>query len=187
MQSWLDIIGSFVIAGTITVMVISFNAQMQANAEEIFKSAYGQQSARTTAEILETDFYKMGNRVTGSKLILADSNRISFNSDIDNNTVVDSISYYLGTAASINRTYEKPLYRKVNSSAPQMVALVTEVKFTYLDSMSVEMLPITLLLQPMRDRVKAVRVRLITRSPENTGDTLYQSTEWTKLIRPKNL
>lgn len=187
MQSWLDIVGSFVVAGTITLMVIQFNSQMQTNAEEIFKSAYGQLSARTSAEIIESDFYKMGNRITGNKLTIADTSRITFATDIDNNTVADTVSYYLGTASSISRIYEKPLYRKLNAENPQMVALVTEIKFTYLDSLSVELPPISLQLQAVRNRVKAIRIRLITRSPENTGDTLYQSTEWTKLIRPKNL
>jgi len=187
MNNLLDIIGSMIIAGTISVMVIQFNTQMQRSAEEIFKSAVGQQSARDAAEIFESDMYRIGNRVVGQRITLADSVQIEFRGDIDNNLVADTIRYYMGTPQSISRQYEKPLYRKLGNSNPQLVALVSELSFSYFDSLGVE-LPSFLLTNPVvRNRIKTIGIRLITRSPEYMGNDNYQSTEWLRRIRPMNL
>jgi len=187
MQNLLDIIGSFIIAGTISLMVMNFTTQMQNSAEEIFKSAVGQQSARDIASIIESDFYRIGNRVVGQRLTIADSTQIEFRGDIDNNLVADTVYYYTGTPSSIGKTYEKPLYRKVGNSTPALVALVSEINFSYFDSLSVE-IPSYLLTNPIvRNRVKTIGIRLMTRSPEYMGNDNYQSTEWLRRIRPMNL
>ena len=81
-----------------------------------------QSNITSLVEDIEYDFRQIGYKVSSSpKILVADSSRITYLADIDNNNVIDTITYYLGDVLQLSNTQnprDKFLYRIINSSNP---------------------------------------------------------------------
>jgi hypothetical protein len=106
-----------------------------------------QQNLTTVALVCENDFRKIGFCSDWTKLpdpskaiILADSNRIKFLTDIDPLGSIDTMYYYLGPTSELTNTAnprDRMLYRVVNSETPRGVNLgVTQFYVVYFDALS---------------------------------------------------
>ena len=120
MSYWLDLIGSYIMGGTVILMIVGLNVYISNSATDNLYTNIAQSNITTTSEIIHNDFYKIGYKVSGNKIVIADSNQIKFYSDIDNNGTIDSIYYYTGTASQLTSTQnpnDKLLYRVFNNSS----------------------------------------------------------------------
>src|SRR5437867_266744 len=123
-----DIIGSMIIGGIVLLMLMVFNGNVvESSGTQIYKTTV-QGNLTTVTDILETDFRKMGYRLPrlqDSAITFADTGKISFKGDFDDNGVIDSLTYYLDTAktALTPNPNDKLLYRKLNTSAPQAMCV----------------------------------------------------------------
>ncbi|MBA4405974.1 hypothetical protein C0389_01740 [bacterium] len=112
-----------------------------------------QQNLVEVVKLIEYDFRKIGYCYDWTKIpnqalaiISADSNRISFLTDIVNTTaandygngVVDTLRYYLGSTSELSVTpnpNDRLLYRVINGEVPKGSNLgVTQFKLTYFDA-----------------------------------------------------
>ncbi len=80
MQFLLDHLGAMVIGGILILSIIGLNFQMNSASYDKFAQSTIQQTALSTVETLEYDFYKIGYRVSTEKIDLADSTTFKFNS-----------------------------------------------------------------------------------------------------------
>src|SRR5438046_9552775 len=83
-------------------MLISFDGNIthQGSAQTI--KVMAQTNLGAVKDILEFSLRKMGYRVaipSDSAIVIADSNKIKFKGDFDNNGSVDTITYYLNPTA----------------------------------------------------------------------------------------
>lgn len=145
----LDIMGSMIIGGLLMLILFRLNDAATENTYNYGGELTSQQNLSTIVQILEYDFRKIGYCKDWVKIpdptkaiLLADSTRIKFLTDTDNDGSVDTMYYYLGPLSELSGTpnpRDRLLYRVVNSEAPSGVNLgVTLFRLTYYDALGDE-------------------------------------------------
>ncbi len=182
MANLLDIIAAFLIGGILFLMIMNLNvysseAKFASDSELLL-----QRDAQTLAEILSHDLRKIGYGHTGTSILVADSQRIKFVADIDTNSVLDTVTLFLGSPDEVTGTpnpRDRYLYRIVNgvqSSGP--VLGLVRLRFVYRDILSSVTTNIP--------DIKYVETEIWVETPHPVNDT-YPFTYWEMKIRPRNL
>lgn len=142
----LDIIGSMIIGGILLSITMRLN---DAATEKTYNNSGElsmQQNLAVVAQILEKDFRKIGycadwnNFPDPSKaIVFADTSRIIYLTDIDSDSDMDSINYYLGPASELSATpnpRDRLLYRVLNNETPLASNMgVTQFRLVYFDAL----------------------------------------------------
>jgi len=140
MNSMLDIIGAFLAGSLLLISLIGTNTHL---VESTYKNSLmitAQENAGEISKLVEYDLRKIGYGNDSLKVYIttADSNRITFISDHDNNGTRDSISYFTGDTTEVTETpnpHDRRLYRVVNTKSPQIISVgLTRLHFSYYDS-----------------------------------------------------
>ncbi len=185
----LDIVGSMVIGSVVVLILLMLNLNIISSSSENLNTNIAQRDLTTATWIMEYDFYKMGYRVSGSKLAIADSNEIKFYTDLDNDGNQDSIHYFLGDLSEYSSTSnpdDRPLYRKENNNSFATAFSIVEFNLTYHDSVGNAIDYTSLKNQSSRALVKTINIMLAIESGEPVEGN-YQVSRWMKKITPKNL
>jgi len=142
----LDILGSIIIGGIL--MMITWRLS-DAATEKTYNNSGElslQQNLATVAQILENDFRKIGYCADWNKfpdpskaVVFADTSNIIYLTDIDLDSDMDSIRYYLGPTSELSATpnpRDRLLYRVLNHESPLASNLgVTQFKMVYFDAL----------------------------------------------------
>lgn len=146
----LDLAGSILIGGLIMLILFRMNDAAVENVYNNGGELSLQQNLAITAKVLEDDFRKIGYCADWKKIpdpsksiLLADSNRIRFLTDVDKGSgpdgIVDTILYAVGPTSELSQTpnpRDRFLYRIVNSETPRGINLgVTQFKIIYFDAL----------------------------------------------------
>ncbi|MGD8779943.1 MAG: hypothetical protein PVH88_13395 [Ignavibacteria bacterium] len=187
----IDVLGSAVIGGMVILLTISINLQMNDLSEDIFMDSIVQGNATSSASDFKYDLYKIGYGVTGNKFITADSTNLYYYSDFNNDGTIDSIHFSLGPTDSLSGTTnpnDRPLYRTLNGSSANksVLLIVNKFEFIYYDSVGNTISYDSLAYSSGRNKIRTIEAKAKFQA-ELTNDTLYQSTDWNAVIRPKNL
>jgi len=145
-SSVLDIIGSFVIAGFLFLMTMRLNQSSTETSANYHAQLDLQTNLTTLVSILEFDLRKIGYCRNFEKipdpskaLLLADSTRIKFLCDYNNDGDLDSIFYWLGPTSELTDTpnpRDRYLYKKTNHMTPEKWNFgVTTFKLKYYDAL----------------------------------------------------
>jgi hypothetical protein len=141
----LDIVGSVAVAGFLLLMALRMNASAN-EASAVYMGSYVLQTNITAlVDIIETDFRKIGYCKDWRKIAnptasirIADSSRLRFWTDVDNDGSLDSITYYLGPTSELAATpnpADRYLYRQVNTQTPLRMSLgITRFALQYFDA-----------------------------------------------------
>ena len=189
MAYWLDLLGSYIIAGAIILMVGRLNVYVLNSSNENLQANLEQLKLTASSEIIDYDFYKIGYKITGDKIVLADSDKIKFYSDINNDGTGDTLYYYYGDVSELLSTKnpsDKLLYRIFNNGTPFSSNIITDFKISYFDSLNTQISYASLSNQSSRNDIRTIQIYLKVESAEPV-DTVYQAVEWQKKITPKNL
>lgn len=189
MSYLLDIVGSFIIGSFVVLILLVLNLNIMSHTTENLNTNIAQRDLTTTVWIIEYDLFKIGYRVKGSKIEIADSTEIKFYSDFNNNETIDSIHYYLGDVSEFSSTpnpLDRPLYRKENDNSNSAQLSVVDFVLTYSDSIGND-IDYALLSSPaVRNTIRTIKVKLKIESDEPING-IYQVSQWEKKITPKNL
>ena len=127
MSTIIDIIASIIIGGMMIGIMLKLNGNAAQNVYLNSGEVVCQQNLVSQAQILETDFRRIGYcsdytniQDVSKSIISADTSSIKFVADLDQNGIMDTVYYYLGPASELNATLDprdKILYRIVNSAA----------------------------------------------------------------------
>ncbi|GJQ21535.1 MAG: hypothetical protein HBSIN02_18900 [Bacteroidia bacterium] len=142
----MDIIGSFVIAGFLFLMTMRLNQSAQETSAAYHTQLNLQTNLTTMVSILEYDLRKIGYCRDFKKipdptksLLLADSTRIKFLCDYNNDGNLDSIFYWLGDPSELSDTpnpRDRYLYKKTNNLTPEKWNFgVTTFRLKYYDAL----------------------------------------------------
>lgn len=146
----IDLTGSILIGGLILLILFRMNSAAVENVYNNGGELSLQQNLAVTAKVLEEDFRKIGFCADWKKIpdpsksiLMADSNKIRFITDIDNGSGpdgnVDTLLYALGPTSELASTpnpRDRFLYRVVNSQQPKGINLgVTQFKLIYFDAL----------------------------------------------------
>ena len=184
MSSHLNLIGSIIIGGLLFLTINRFGSTMNQNSTEKVLDSITIQNASSISQLIEFDFNRMGLGVPQNTLALvqADTNSISFLSDIDKNGVIDTVHYVLSdinAASSTENPRDMILYRLLNNQSQQDAALgVTEFKLRYFNSIGNETTDMT--------QITTFEITLTVESiaPSNNR---YSTFYWQTMISPPNL
>jgi hypothetical protein len=147
----IDLVGSILIGGLIMLILFRMNSSAVENVYNNGGELSLQQNLSVTAKVLEDDFRKIGFCADWKKIpdpsksiLLADSTRIRFLTDIDKDGSgpdgnVDTLLYALGPTSELTVTpnpSDRFLYRIINSETPRGINLgVTQFKLIYFDAL----------------------------------------------------
>src|SRR5258706_4681359 len=119
MSALYDIVVSVVIGGMILGMLVLFNGTIaqEGTAQQI--KVMAQTNFTEVTRDLEFNLRKMGYGLTGSdsSIVTADSNRIKFKGDLDDNGTIDTMTYYFNPtlASGHANTNTNILYTTLNA------------------------------------------------------------------------
>lgn len=147
----LDILGSTIIGGLLLMILLRMNDSAVQNNYHYSGEQIVQQNLVEVVKLLEYDFRKIGYCLNWQAIpnpalaiIYADSNRISFLTDIVTSVgtfgdgIVDTLHYYLSSTDSLTVTpnpFDRLLYRVINSNPARGSNLgITQFKLTYFDA-----------------------------------------------------
>lgn len=138
----LDLIGSIVIAGFVMLMGLRMNANIADSNQSYKTDVIVQESLVSLVQSIEYDFRKMGYKVLDPTTVVlrADSTHITFQGDIDDNGVIDTVEWYLGPSiTSTPNPKDRILYRKISPPPLSGTAItgsvpgVTQLNIKYLN------------------------------------------------------
>ena len=144
-SSLLDIMGSIVIGGMLFLILLRLNEAAVKNSFQYNGELIVQQNLVEIVKLLEHDFRRIGYCSDwtaipdpSKSIIAADSSSISFLTDVNEDGIVDTLSYYLGPLSELDHTpnpRDRMLYRTVNGSNPLGSNLgVTKFNLRYFDT-----------------------------------------------------
>ena len=152
----IDILGSVMIGGVLLLILLRLNDSAVQNSFQYNGEMIVQKNLVEIVQLLEYDFRKIGyckdwnNFPDPTKAIItADSNYITFLTDLDSDKFMDTLTYTLGSVDELSHTAnpnDRMLYRQVNNEPLVTSNLgVTYFRMTYYDSFGEEIpFPITL-------------------------------------------
>ena len=198
-----DIIGSITVGGIVLLMLLVFNGSVMESAGiQTFKTTV-QGNLTSVTDIIETDLRKMGYRLAAagdSAIVYADTNRIKFKGDFDNNGTVDTLQYYIDTVkGSITpNPRDRVLHRVLNNQSPQAMYLgMIGFKLQYFDA-SDSLLKVTPI--PAPGKIKSLKLAITIESTDRFldnrkggqmnnvfNDTTYAGVYWERTFKPRNL
>ena len=185
MQSWLDILGSFVIGGIVLVMIAGFSLRMNQSAQGFLTDTMTQREISTDAEDIDFYLYKIGYRKSGDKILNAEAAKIQYYSDYDNNGTMDTITYSAVNNTNGSITSTVPVMLKINNSQFQ-VYKVNSFYIVYFDSSGSIISSLKLQQQTNRNIIRSIKITAKFLSKEKVDDKFYLK-EYKKIIRIKNI
>ncbi len=189
MSDLIDLMGSFIIGAMVLLMLTTFNSTVSSSTYANLFDGVIQRQIVSSSTSIEDDFYKIGFKVAGAKIAVADSDEIKFCSDIENDGTLDTIRYFLGDIDELSGTPnpdDRYLYRDLNSSGPKSLYIVSRFNLSYNDSLGQHINYSDLANAAGRARIKTVRLQMIQESQESIENN-YSLAKFEKTIRPKNL
>lgn len=152
-QVILDIISSSFVFGTLLVMALRLNGSVTENMETYNGDLIVQNNICAVVNQIEYDFRKIGYCADPTQIpdpttaiILADSDRIKFKTDLSTVTsttgdsTVDYVYYYLGPTSELSMTpnpNDRILYRVENNAAPKGSNMgITRFSLMYFDALN---------------------------------------------------
>ncbi len=191
----MDLIGSFIIGGIVLVMLVGFNGTIMEDAGAQTIKVMAQTNLTEVTNILDYEFRKMGYRVDSapdSSILYADSLKIIFAGDLDNNGSVDTVRYRFDPLTS---GYSNPnthlLYKSINSQPPQLInAGITRMRFWYYDASGAPLVS-----NPVASpsKIKSVKIAVNVESREPYKETtmpylkLNPGVYWERTFKPQNM
>ncbi len=193
----MDIAGAAIFFGAILLMVMKLNISLmetnyQSNTRVMtHEQLAGVDTLAGAAKILDEDFSKIGAN-TSNAFVIADSNRITFKGDLDNNGVVDSVKYSLVNLtipAGENPNLKYRLLRRQNTETGIQGGVgVSQFKLSYYDSLG------RALAAPVASgslsKIRSIKIQVQAQSRsriKNDIDTTFASAYWERIISPRNL
>jgi hypothetical protein len=199
MASMLDVIGAIILFGVVLLMTLQLNiftaetAMQQNLTAQNQEWVTGNESGLGFSGMIEYDLAQIGyGDSLAPSVTLADTNRITFRADIDNNGSVDSVKYYVTNPPSIppgGNQNLKYLFRKQNTeSGLEGWVGVSQFRILYLDNMG-RSLPVPVSGASLSD-IRSIRVQIALESAtrvKSDWDTTFASSYWETLISPANI
>lgn len=200
MSALLDTIFSMVIGGMILIFVHHLNININTAAASKTMSTSVQQHVTNFTDILESDLRKAGyNAFVPATISLAESTRIRFKGDFDNNGTVDSLFYYFGAIADPEFTNPaaRVIYRQLNAGPAEAVHLgATRLRFWYFSAAGTPLATTPAVSNPAVIRTIKIGLKIELaiqvapyKKPNGTlaYDTTYSSAAWERILKPVNL
>jgi hypothetical protein len=190
----IDILGSLIIGGLLLLILMRLNGSVTENYYITGSDRNLQRSLAETAILIEKDFRKMGYCADPYKITenmdivtVADSDFISFYTDVDKDGNLDIMTYFLSDTNALAETKnprDRILYRQINSNTPLIISTnITRFLFEYYDVFG------TKLTSPVASpgNITHLRISMRVEDPEAYNEQ-YSNAYWQQVrLTSKNL
>jgi hypothetical protein len=140
----LDIIGSVIMGGVLMITLLNTHANAVQNTYNYGGDVNVQQGLALLVNTIDSDFRKIGYSSIQTfvlnptqVIILADTSKIKFLSDINNNGTIDTVYYYLTTTSGqSNSILYRMTHDNVSAAVTSQYPGVSIFRFAYYDSSS---------------------------------------------------
>ncbi len=190
----LDLLGAALISGFLLVMVYHSNARMNETLFTTGNDLVVQEQLVNLVQIIEKDVRRIGYCKNQMKIpdpskavISAGTNSFTFQTDVDDDGNVDTLSYYRGTVAEQTGTpnpRDMMLYRKLNQYQPLAMNIgLTRFDLKYFDINDDS------LNSPVADPTQINNVEIAIQLESSVPyDTIYSYVAWRQMrMRTRNL
>ena len=191
----LDIVGSIIVGGLILLILFRLNSSATSNLYNENSELTVQQAMVSQVQVIESDFRKIGYCKIWTKIpdptkaiLLADSTRIKFLTDLDNDGAVDSLYYYLVPTSELPSTpnpKDRLLYRVVNAQTAKSSNIgITNFKLTYYDALDKKITPLPV---ANTGQIHKIQIDLQVENSESV-DSVYTTVFWRQVkLAARNL
>ncbi len=147
----IDILGATIIGGLLLLTITRMNGTATENRFVYGNDKILQREIVNVANIIETDFRKIGycedpSQVSDATtlILLADTSSITFLMDVDRNGFLDTLSFYVSDTDALSFTKnpsDRIMYRKLNIQQPLMICSnITRFYIKYFDALGMELM-----------------------------------------------
>lgn len=190
----IDILGSTIAGGMLMMILFRLNDAAVQNTYNYGNDLIVQQNLVEVVTLLEYDFKKIGYCKDWTKIpdpsqaiISADSTSITFLTDQNNDGIVDTMRYYVGSPNDLSTTpnpNDRMLYRVVNNATPASANLgITQFKLIYYDALMNKLS--FLITNP--SQIQTIQLSITVESPYSYAND-YQRVFWRQVrLSAKNL
>ncbi len=192
MSVMMDYVASGIVFAILAITVAGLQVNINSTLYSNTFSVRVQGNAVQLACQLEHDILKAGYRVPSGAVSVADSNRLTFQSDMNNTHTVTTLSYTTGNTTQLLSTVnpnDYPLFRTEGGVQVTQNWGLISFRFAYYDSVMHPLLG-TPLDSEDRALIRSVQVSFVVQSPEpviSNVDTSWPAITWQKLLVPRNL
>ncbi|HKJ66603.1 MAG TPA: hypothetical protein VKA68_01500 [bacterium] len=176
----IGIVGSFVTAGILIISLLSLRLSLYRNATQSALDLMCMMNVQAVSEIVEHDFTKIGYGASADIISAADSNQVTFLSDINDDGTVNTVTWRYNRDVPIPSTpnpNDHQLRRTVDGTVNDIQLTVTSFSLDYFTATG------TVTSNP--DSIRQLRVVVICQAPEAYGGRYAQSS-WQKTYIPIN-
>lgn len=191
----LDIVGSVIVGGLILLILFRLNSSATSNLYNENSELTVQQAMVSQVQVIESDFRKIGYCKIWTKIpdptkaiLLADSTKIKFLTDVGNDGNVDSLYYYFGPASELTSTpnpNDRLLYRVVNTETAKSSNIgITNFKLTYYDALDKKITPLPV---AQTGQIHKIQIDIQVENSESV-DSVYTTAFWRQVkLAARNL
>jgi len=193
-SSLIDVLGATIVGGLLLLILWRLDDSAVENTYVYSSELTVQENLVSVVQLLEYDFRKIGYSADWKKIpdpskaiIMADSNAIKFETDINNDGNVDTLYYYLGPKSELSNTpnpNDRLLYRVVNNETPRSANLgIVQFNLIYFDALGRKLnFPIT---QP--GEIYTIEINITVENPA-AYDNNYSTAFWRQIrLAARNL
>lgn len=192
MSSMIDMVGAAILFGVFMLAVGRVQGNLNQTLAQNTFNHNTQSEAVHVARLIEYEVHKAGYSVTGSKITVADSQRVAFKGAMTYGGPVDSVAYSIGEPDTTTQNpddFKFIRYAKSSGLISQRLVM-TQFTITYFDSMNTRIpSPVT---GTALNSIRGINFKFRVESAEpvtdiSTGLSNYNAVTWEKLIYPRNL
>ncbi len=177
----LSLISSFIIGTILLLSLLKVNMNLAENSMDSMNDHIAKVNINNVAKVINHDFRKIGYGISGTSLQEATLTRISFEGDLDDDGVVDQVSWEYDTAQEVTETTNPDDYvliRTINGTSTPIKLGVVKFELTYYDAQN----QITTIL----DDIRRIDIQMICESASPI-DGKYMEAGWEKKFIPLNI
>ncbi len=203
MNVTVGIVTSFIVGGLLMVALMNLNTRIMQNSADVTASQMVKQKVETVKDFVEFDFRKIGYVEGGklaynNKILKAEPDKITFNTDLEQDGVADNLSWHFDTSTPVTET-ENPndylLTRTYAGSTIEIKQGVTKFSLKYYtrDGIQITTPDDTDSSLDSLKHIEKIRISLICESSQSiarnqaTDQSTYAKSFWEKTITPWNL
>lgn len=176
----IGIVGSFVTAGILLVSLLSLRLSLFRNATQSTLSLMSMHNVEAVAEIVEHDFTKIGYGAGADVITTADSNQVTFLSDINDDGTVNTVTWRFNQDVPIPATPnpdDYQLQRIVDGNVNDIQLTVTSFSLNFQTERGTATTNV--------DSIRQFHVTVTCQTPE-TYKGRYAQSSWERTYIPIN-
>ncbi|SMO85252.1 hypothetical protein [Fodinibius sediminis] len=177
----LSLISSFAIGSVLMLSLVKVNLSLVESSMDSMNDQIAKVNIDNISTVLSSDIRKIGYRKSGSSLLEATPQKLTFLGDLEDDGVVDQVTWEWDQTQAVTETRNPADYvltRTVNGHSTDIKLGVIKFGFQYYDDHNV---PTTVL-----DDIRRVKAVLVSESAEPVGDD-YMKAAWEKTFVPLSI